>query len=169
MKRFAVVVFLAGFMAGCHSSQHASPVAPSQVADQQAPVEQPPAPKPPAPKPPPPKKVYPSNGPAVIRYVAKKYPERLKAGVSRATRIKNMKFLRDRVIEVGKCGGMDLGWNLKRGGPDISIDFITERRHGKVYGHDIAIDYDNPKHKLRLVWGGGKYPKYKNFGKPRCD
>ena len=28
----------------------------------------------------------------------------------------NMEFLRDRIIESGKCGGLDLGWNLKRGG-----------------------------------------------------
>lgn len=165
MKRFVLMLSLAGLLAGCHSSQHSSPVSPDQVVEQQAPVEQPP----PAPKPPPHKTVYPSNGPAVIRYVAKRYPERLRAGVSRATRIKNMKFLRDRVIEIGKCGGMDLGWNLKRGGPELSIDFITERRHGKVYGHDIAIDYDNPRRKLQLVWRGGKYPKYKNFGAPHCD
>ena len=29
-----------------------------------------------------------------------------------------MEFLRNRMIEAGICGGLDLGWNLKRGGPD---------------------------------------------------
>ena len=164
MKKYAVVVSLAaGLIAGCHSSKHSSPLAPEQVAEQAPPIEQPPAPKPP-----PKKTIYPSNGPDVIRFVKKRYPERLKAHVSRATRIKNMKFLRDRVIEAGKCGGMDLGWNLKRGGPEISVDFITERRHGRVYGHDIAIDYDNTRRPLQLVWRGGRFPKYKNFGTPKC-
>ena len=38
-----------------------------------------------------------------------KYPERLAAGVSSSQRVDNMSFLRDRIIEAGKCGGMDLG------------------------------------------------------------
>ena len=36
-----------------------------------------------------------------------------------------MMFLRDRIIEAGKCGGLELGWNLKRGGPELSIDFMA--------------------------------------------
>jgi hypothetical protein len=55
----------------------------------------------------------------------------------------NMAFLRDRMIEAGKCGGLDLGWNLKRGGPDLSLDFLAERLNGEVLGIDIAFDYDN--------------------------
>ena len=39
-----------------------------------------------------------------------------------------MMFLRNRVIEAGICGGLNLGWNLKRGGPELSIDFIAEKR-----------------------------------------
>ena len=111
---------------------------------------------------------YPTNGPDVIAYVAAKYPERLVGGISRDERIQNMMFLRDRVIEAGKCGGMDLGWNLKRGGPDVSVDFITERRDGVVYGHDIAFDYDNPDHPLQLYWGDGDFPNYKEYPTPEC-
>ena len=37
-------------------------------------------------------------------------PERLVAGVSLATRQAHMMFLRDRIIEAGRCGGLDLGW-----------------------------------------------------------
>ena len=64
-----------------------------------------------------------------------------RAGVSSATRRSNMEFLRDRIIEAGLCGGLDLGWNLKRGGPDISVDFLAERRGGSG---------DRPRHRLRL-------------------
>ena len=32
-----------------------------------------------------------------------------------------MEFLRDRMIEHGKCKGLNLGLNLKRGGPTISV------------------------------------------------
>ena len=111
---------------------------------------------------------YPTNGPDLMAYIAAKYPEHLVGGISRDERIENMMFLRDRVIEAGKCGGMDLGWNLKRGGPDISVDFIAERRDGTVYGHDIAFDYDNPDHPLQLNWGDGDYPTYKEYPAASC-
>jgi hypothetical protein len=112
---------------------------------------------------------YPTNGPDLIAYITAKYPERLVGGISRDERIQNMIFLRDRIIETGKCGGMDLGWNLKRGGPEVSNDFITERRDGVVYGHDIASDYDNPDHSLKLYWGGGDHPSYKEYPAPSCN
>jgi hypothetical protein len=40
------------------------------------------------------------------------------------------------IIEAGICGGLDLGWNLKRGGPDLSDDFIVDRRGGQEIGVD---------------------------------
>ena len=64
--------------------------------------------------------------------IAAKYPERLVAGISLGQRQENMMFLRDRIIEAGKCGGLDLGHNLKRGGPEISIDFLAEA--GRMLG-----------------------------------
>jgi hypothetical protein len=112
--------------------------------------------------------VYPTNGPDLIAFVVARYPERLSGGISQAERVTNMQFLRDRIIEAGKCGGMDLGWNLKRGGPEVSNDFITERRDGAVFGHDIAFDYDNPSHPLQLNWGDGDFPVYKDYPAAEC-
>ena len=63
-----------------------------------------------------------------------------------------MIFLRNRVIEAGICGGLNLGYNMKRGGPERSIDFIAEKR-GATYGYDIARDYDNFRKELQLYWG----------------
>lgn len=101
-----------------------------------------------------------NNGTTIINCISAKYPEKLVAGVSLAQRQANMSFLRDRIIEAGRCGGLDLGWNLKRGGPEISIDFITERVGGQVRGHDIAFDYDNTSTPLKLYWGDGDFPFY---------
>ena len=111
---------------------------------------------------------YPGNGPDLVAFIVARYPERLAAGVSREERIANMEFLRDRMIEAGKCGGMDLGWNLKRGGPEISVDFIVERRDGAEYGHDIGIAYDDTSRPLQLHWGDGPFPSYKEFPAAEC-
>ena len=46
--------------------------------------------------------------------------------------------IRDRMIEAGICGGMDLGWNLKRGGPEISIDFLVHRSNGQDIGGTLG-------------------------------
>jgi hypothetical protein len=76
----------------------------------------------------------------------------------------NMAFIRDRMIEAGKCGGLDLGQNLKRGGPDLSIDFLAWRRADGDMGVDIGFDYDNFSVPLRLAWGeaglGASYKPY---------
>jgi hypothetical protein len=64
-----------------------------------------------------------------------------------------MAFIRDRMIEAGKCGGLNLGLNLKRGGPDISIDFLAWRRGDGDMGIDIGMDYDNTSAPLRVYWG----------------
>jgi hypothetical protein len=104
-----------------------------------------------------------SNGDYIVDCIAKKYPSYLRAGVSSSTRRSNMEFLRDRIIEAALCGGLDVGWNLKRGGPDISIDFVTERQNGRAVGHDIARDYENTSRTLELYWGGGTYPYYTRY------
>jgi hypothetical protein len=131
-----------------------------------------PAPEPPPPPPPPPPgggggggggSCASNNGDQIVACISAKYPSYRRAGVSGGQRRSNMEFLRDRIIEAGLCGGLDLGWNLKRGGPDISVDFITERRGGTVIGHDIAIDYDNTGKELRLYWGGGTFPFYAKY------
>jgi hypothetical protein len=64
---------------------------------------------------------------------------------------------------------MDLAWNLKRGGPEISIDFIVERVGGTLHGHDIAFDYDNHSTPLVLYWGSGEFPFYGGYRAFSCQ
>jgi hypothetical protein len=85
-----------------------------------------------------------------------------------------MNFLRDRMIEHAKCRGLDVGLNLKRGGPEISIDFVAWRNGGRLEGVDIASAYDDPKRRLNLMWhryGPPNYghPFYKDFGPVNCN
>ena len=124
------------------------------------------APPPPPPPPPPGTgggSCASKDGNAIIRCISAKYPDRLVAGVSLGTRQANMSFLRDRIIESGRCAGLDLAWNLKRGGPEVSIDFISEKVNGQVIGHDIAFDYDKTSTPLQLYWGGGDFPAYGGY------
>jgi hypothetical protein len=111
-----------------------------------------------------------NNGPAIASCIAAKYPEYLAAGVSLGQRQANMSFLRDRIIEAGKCGGLDLGQNLKRGGPDLSIDFLAWRQAGGEMGVDLAVDYDNTSEPLRLGWSeAGFGASYKAFPVGSCS
>ncbi len=62
------------------------------------------------------------------------------------------------MIEHGKCKGLNLGLNLKRGGPEISADFLVWRRPGQ---HDMGVDigsaYDDTSRRagpcVAHVWG----------------
>jgi hypothetical protein len=111
-----------------------------------------------------------NNGPAIVNCIGAKYPEYLVAGVSLSQRQANMSFIRDRIIEAGKCGGLDLGQNLKRGGPDLSIDFLAWRQSGGDMGVDIAFDYDNTSTPLRLQWSeAGFGATYKAFPVGSCS
>jgi hypothetical protein len=144
-----------------------------------APPPPPPPPPPPAPEPPPspppspPSGGYPGTGPEVIAYVAARWPQYLAAGVSSSQRVANMQFLRDRIIEVGICGGMDLAWNAKRGGPEISNDYIVHRSGGSDLGVDIAFDFDNTNTTLRLTWavtavGPAQFVFYTSYPFSKC-
>lgn len=104
-----------------------------------------------------------TTGPTIVSCIAARYPEKLVAGVSLAQRQANMAFLRDRIIEMGRCQGKDWAWNLKRGGPEISIDFMTEKLNGQVIGHDIGFDYDNTSTPLVIYWGDGVAPFYGGY------
>jgi len=111
-----------------------------------------------------------NNGPAIVNCIAAKYPQYLAAGVSLSQRQANMSFLRDRIIEACKCGGLDLGQNLKRGGPDLSIDFLAWRQGGGDMGVDLAVDYDNTSEPLRLGWNeAGFGASYKPFPVASCS
>jgi len=103
------------------------------------------------------------DGNFIINCINARYPDKLVAGISLSQRQSNMSFLRDRIIEAARCGGLDVGWNLKRGGPDLSIDFVAERVNGQVIGHDIAFDYDNTSTPLHLYWGDGTFPSYGGY------
>ena len=105
-----------------------------------------------------------NNGQAIVACVSAKYPDKRAPVGSLSQRQANMAFLRDRIIEAGKCGGLDLGWNLKRGGPELSIDFLAWRRSDGQMGVDLGFDYDNYGTTLVLYWGeaglGATYTPY---------
>jgi hypothetical protein len=109
-----------------------------------------------------------SDGPAIVACIAAKYPGYRTPVGSLGQRQANMEFLRDRIIEAGKCGGLDLGHNLKRGGPETSIDFLAHRRAGGEMGVDLGYDYDNISTTLQLQWSeagfGATYKAYPNTG-----
>lgn len=108
------------------------------------------------------------TGHEVVALVAARYPERLVGGVSLEQRVANMAFLRDRIIETGRCEGLLLAWNRKTNG-HRSIDAINWR-HGLEDRNDVvdlAADYDNPATPLRLQWvivggpaGWDAYPEH---------
>lgn len=124
-----------------------------------------------------------STGPEIVACVSAKYPERLVAtdagSFSLERRYANMEFLRDRVIETGKCKGLDLGLNRKRGGPEISRDFIVWRsnvgKNGRDRGVDIGSAFDDVKRKLKLTWQVFDNPPtfgspfYKSYGSVDCS
>jgi hypothetical protein len=122
-------------------------------------------PAPPAPTPPPPTTPGPPppgggggscalpSGPQIIACIQAKYPDKTAPVSSLGQRQTNMMFLRDRIIEAGQCAGLNYGWNLKRGGPDLSIDVLAWKRPDGNMGVDIGLDYDNIGTVLKLVWG----------------
>lgn len=113
---------------------------------------------------------WPNNGPAVVAYIADSFPTFLRV-TSLERRIENMAYLRDRIIEAGICGGLDVAWNLKRGIGPHSIDAIAWRMpNGKIEVIDLASAYDDPAITLRLKWaitdGPQGYDPY--IGHPGC-
>lgn len=93
-----------------------------------------------------------SDGDSIVECVASQHPSRLAAGVSHDTRVANMQFLRDRIIERGRCEGLDLAWNLKRGVGPHSIDALAWRVNGQVEVVDIGVGYDDTSQTLQLQW-----------------
>ncbi|MEW5982039.1 MAG: hypothetical protein AB1806_06675 [Acidobacteriota bacterium] len=125
----------------------------------------------PAPSPAPPSGGWPTSGPEVAAWVESRYPERLAGGISLDERNANMEFLRDRMLEAGICGGLDLALNLKRGGPELSLDFIAYNKGGTWWGVDIGAGSKNTAERLHLQWAEyppsvGVYPT--PFPPPNC-
>lgn len=110
-----------------------------------------------------------SNGNYIAQCIMGKYPQYLAAGVSHGQRVSNMEFLRDRMIEAGICGGMDLAWNLKRGVGPRSTDALAWRVNGRVEVVDIGLAFDDTGIPLQLTWGivGGP-PGYDPYPRPNC-
>ena len=116
-------------------------------------VTTPAPPSTPSPSPTPPSGGWPKTGDEVVAWATRNYPDRLVAGVSLSQRQNNMAYVRDRMIEAGICGGMELAWNLKRGGPEKSIDYLAYRKAGRWIGVDIGAAYDDTSIPLELQWG----------------
>jgi hypothetical protein len=95
---------------------------------------------------------YPSDGQQIANCVMNQYPDKLVAGVSSSQRRANMEFVRDRMIESAMCGGLDVAYNLKRGGPEITADGLAWRTQGRTVFVDIGIAYDDTSIPLRLGW-----------------
>lgn len=117
-----------------------------------------------------------SDGDDIANCIESRYPSYLAAGVSESRRKQNMEFLRDRMIEHGKCRGLNLGLNLKRGGPSISTDFIVWRRSGQPdMGVDVGSAYDDTSRRLSLSWhtysaaDNYGHPFYKDYGPVSCN
>lgn len=116
------------------------------------------------------------DGKDVAACVSAAYPDKLVPTTTVEERQANMAFLRDRMIETARCAGMNVGLNLKRGGPSISFDFIVVRdAPGKPdVGVDIAGSYDAIEKPLVLGWMAyGKdrhygFPTYKAYGPVSC-
>jgi hypothetical protein len=106
---------------------------------------------------------WPHSGEEVVAWAIRTYPDRL-APTSSGGRRANMEFLRDRMIEAGICGGMQLAWNLKRGGPELSVDYFTWNSNGRWVGVDIAHDYDNAGKSLQLTWAPMPDDPYATYG-----
>lgn len=115
-----------------------------------------------------------SNGSDIAECIESRYPQYLVANVSLSRREENTKFLRNKIIEHAKCKGLDVGLNLKRGGPSISVDFIAWRRSGRTEGVDVVSGWDDTKRRLSLSWhtyGPPNYghPTYKDYGPVSCN
>ena len=111
-----------------------------------------------------------NDGPTIVQCIAAKYASYLAAGVSLDERIANMAFIRDRVIEAGICGGLDLAWNKKRGDGPHSIDALAWRTGAPIDEVvDIGTGYDDTSQPLKLQWAIVLGPPgYDPYPKPNC-
>jgi hypothetical protein len=114
---------------------------------------------------------WPTNPDDLLAYLNQHWSDYMEPTALTATRIEHMEFLRDRMIEAGICGGIDLARNLKRGVGPHSHDAIAWRKpNGFVEVVDIASAFDDKTIPLRLHWqivvGPSGYDRYTNH--PGC-
>ena len=95
---------------------------------------------------------YPGDGPSIVAFVANTWPEYLEATPTFGERLVNMHFLRDRIIEIGQCAGLDLALNTKITGiiRDDAITWKFGPTEGDVEVVDIALDWDNNDNDLSI-------------------
>jgi hypothetical protein len=113
---------------------------------------------------------WPTTPAAVVAYVAERYPQYMGATNTLHERESNMEFIRDRMIEAGICGGLDLAWNLKRGIGPRSTDALLHRDGSRDRVIDIAAGFDEYRIAMRLHWieveGPPGYDRY--LPRPTC-
>lgn len=137
--------------AGCEYSKTRNPLAPVTLEPTSGEATPPAPPPPPAPSQRNPCAT--DNGEALVACIAARYPEYRAGGVSGHQREEHMAFLRDRIIEAGICGGLDLARNRKRGNGPHSIDALAWRTpSGHVEVVDIGVGYDDASRTLELQW-----------------
>lgn len=114
---------------------------------------------------------WPTTTAGIVAFVAQRYPAYLAATSSLHQREVNMAFIRDRMIEAGICGGLDLAWNLKRGVGPRSTDALLHRDGSRDRVIDIAAGFDDYWVGMRLHWievaGPPGYDRY--LPRPTCQ
>lgn len=116
---------------------------------------------------------WPTTPSGFIDYMNQHWDEYMDVTALTATRLEHMEFLRDRLIELGICGGYDLAWNRKRGDFNAarSHDAVAWRKpNGFVEVVDIASAFDDKTIPLQMNWsivnGPPGYERYTNH--PGC-
>jgi hypothetical protein len=114
---------------------------------------------------------WPHTPDELIQFVAERYPQYLAGGVTLEQRMENITVLRERILEAGVCGGMDVARNLKRGVGPHSLDAICWRPDGiTVHVVDFAADWDNAGSPIGLQWIIVSGPAgYDPIGHPACE
>jgi len=157
-----------GPVSGTETLRRGSPAAPAPPPPSEPTPDPPPAPEPPPPPPPAGVPCASDNGDAIVSCIEEMFPDQRVAGISLGERQDNMAWLRDRVIEAGICGGLDLAWNKKRGDGPHSIDALAWRLpNGKVEVVDIGAAYDDTDRVLRLTWNIVEGPPGYDWYTPR--
>lgn len=116
-----------------------------------------------------------TDGKGLAACVNDAYPDRLKPTTTLKERTDNATFLRNRLIETARCAKFDVGLNLKRGGPAISVDFIAwNHPKGHVQGVDIIGGWDDIKRTIKVGWNDSYgppnfgFPSFKAYGPVSC-
>ena len=111
----------------------------------------------------------PHDGDKVLEYVSNHWASYLAPTNTLEERVHNLEFLRDRVIEVGLCAGLNIGWHSETG--DLAPNKIALRDdEGVKYQVQIVSSYKEIGQVLRLSWSQGEGGNYLPFTpSPACN